>query len=175
MLVRTGRVPGWFHRALNANLYCMTIGIGDRAPEFTLSNQYGVKVSLSDFHGKKNVVIMFYPFAFSGLCTGELCTIRDRGSDFINDKTEFLGISCDPVHSLKAYSEQEGFTHSLLSDFYPHGAVADEYGALFEDKGFATRATFVIDKEGFIRWAVINGPGEQRNADEYAAALAALS
>ena len=62
----------------------MTLGIGDRAPEFTLSNQYGVKVSLSDFHGKKNVVIMFYPFAFSGLCTGELCTIRDRGSDFIN-------------------------------------------------------------------------------------------
>jgi peroxiredoxin len=153
----------------------MSLAIGDRAPEFSLSNQYGEKVSLSDFCGKKNVVVMFYPFAFTGICTGELCTIRDRRADFINDDTEVLSISCDPVPSLKVFSEQESFTHSLLSDFYPHGAVAKEYGAFLEDKGFATRAAYVIDKEGVIRWSVINGPGEERNADEYAAALAALS
>jgi peroxiredoxin len=153
----------------------MSLGIGDRAPEFTLSNQFGEAVSLSDFHGKKNVVITFYPFAFTGICTGELCTIRDRRADFINDDTEVLSISCDPVPSLKVFTEQENFTHNLLSDFYPHGAVSKEYNAFLEDKGFATRATYVIDKEGFIRWAVINGPGEERNADEYAAALAELS
>jgi len=121
------------------------------------------------------VVITFYPFAFTGICTGELCTIRDRRADFINDDTEVLSISCDPVPSLKVFSEQENFTHNLLSDFYPHGAVSKEYNAFLEDKGFATRAAYVIDKEGFIRWAVINGPGEERNADEYAAALAELS
>ncbi len=153
----------------------MSLGIGDRAPEFTLSNQFGASVSLADFRAKKNVVITFYPFAFTGICTGELCTIRDRSADFINDDTQVLSISCDTVPSLKVFSEQENFTHSLLSDFYPHGAVSKEYGAFLEDKGFATRATYVIDKEGFIRWAVINGPGEERNAAEYVAALAELS
>ena len=153
----------------------MPIGVGDQAPGFTLSNQFGESVSLSDFHGKKNVIVMFYPFAFTGICTGELCTIRDRRADFINDDTEVLSISCDPVPSLKVFSEQEKFTHSLLSDFYPHGAVSQEYGAFLEDKGFATRAAYVIDKEGIIRWSVVNGPGEERNADDYAAALAELS
>ncbi len=153
----------------------MSLGIGDRAPEFTLSNQFGQSVSLSDFRGKKNVVITFYPFAFTRMCTGELCTIRDRSADFINDDTQVLSISCDPVPSLKVFAEQENFTHDLLSDFYPHGAVAKEYGAFLEDKGFSTRAAYVIDKEGFVRWAVINGPGEERNADEYVAALAELS
>lgn len=153
----------------------MSVSIGDRAPEFNLSNQYGEMISLSNFKGKKNVVVMFYPFAFTGICTGELCAIRDRRTDFINDDTEVLSISCDPVSSLKVFSEQEKFTHSLLSDFYPHGAVSKEYGAFLEDKGFATRATYVIDKEGIVRWLVVNGPGEERNADDYAAALAELS
>jgi peroxiredoxin len=153
----------------------MSLAIGAHAPEFTLSNQFGESVSLSDFRGKKNVIVMFYPFAFTGICTGELCTIRDRRADFINDDTEVLSISCDPVPSLKVFSEQESFTHNLLSDFYPHGAVSKEYEAFLEDNGFATRAAYVIDKEGIIRWAVVNGPGEERNADEYAAALAELS
>jgi len=153
----------------------MTLDVGDHAPGFTLSNQFGEIVSLSDFHGKKNVIVMFYPFAFTGICTGELCAIRDRRADFINDDTEVLSISCDPVPSLKVFSEQEKFTHSLLSDFYPHGAVSKKYGAFLEDKGFATRAAYVIDKEGIVRWSVVNGPGEERNADDYAAALAELS
>jgi len=153
----------------------MSLSIGGRAPEFTLSNQFGEIISLSDFRGKKNVVVMFYPFAFTGICTGELCTIRDRRDDFINDDTEVLSISCDPVPSLKVFSEQEKFTHSLLSDFYPHGVVSKAYGAFLEDKGFATRAAYVIDKEGIVRWSVVNGPGEERNADDYAAALAELS
>jgi len=153
----------------------MSLSVGDHAPAFTLSNQFGENVSLSDFEGKKNVVVTFYPFAFTGLCTSELCTIRDRHADFINDDTEVLSISCDPVPSLKVFSEQESFTHSLLSDFYPHGDVSKEYGAFLEDKGFATRATYVIDKAGIIRWALVNGPGDGRNADDYAAALTELA
>lgn len=152
----------------------MSISVGDLAPDFTLSNQFGESVTLSDYRGKKNVVVMFYPFAFTGICTGELCTIRDRRPDFINDTTEVLSISCDPAPSLKVFSEQENLTHNLLSDFYPHGKVAKEYGAFLEDKGFATRAAFVIDKDGIIRWSVVNGPGEARNADDYLTALAEL-
>jgi peroxiredoxin len=153
----------------------MSISVGDLAPDFTLSNQYGESVTLSDYRGKKNVVVMFYPFAFTGICTGELCTIRDRRPDFINDTTEVLSISCDSAPSLKVFSEQENLTHNLLSDFYPHGAVAQQYGAFLEDKGFATRAAFVIDKDGVVRWSVINGPGEARNADDYLAALAEIN
>ena len=152
----------------------MSITVGEVAPDFTLSNQFGESVTLSDFRSKKNVVVMFYPFAFTGICTGELCTIRDLRADFINDDTEVLSISCDPTPSLKVFSEQENLTHNLLSDFYPHGAVAQQYGAFLEDKGFATRAAFVVDKEGVVRWAVVNGPGEARNPDDYLAALAEI-
>lgn len=148
--------------------------VGDIAPDFTLSNQYGEQVSLSSFRGKKNVVVMFYPFAFTGICTGELCTIRDRQLDFDNDDTVTLSISCDSVPSLKVFATQENLTHNLLSDYWPHGTVSTDYGVFLEDKGFATRGSFVIDKEGVIRWMVINGPGEARSADEYVEALAAL-
>lgn len=149
--------------------------VGDVAPDFTLSNQYGEQVTLSDFRGKKNVVIMFYPFAFTGICTSELCTLRDRQPEFDNDDTVTLSVSCDSVPSLKVFAEQEKFIHHLLSDYWPHGTVSTAYGVFLEDKGFATRGTYVIDKEGVIRWMVVNGPGEARSADEYAAALAALA
>lgn len=148
--------------------------VGDVAPDFTLSNQYGEQVTLSSFRGKKNVVVMFYPFAFTGICTGELCTIRDRQLDFDNDDTVTLSISCDSVPSLKVFATQENLTHNLLSDYWPHGTVSTDYGVFLDDKGFATRGSFVIDKEGVIRWMVINGPGEARSADEYLEALAAL-
>ncbi len=153
----------------------MAIEVGQAAPEFTLTNQYGQQVSLADYRGEKNVVVMFYPFAFTGTCTGELCAIRDRYVDFVNDDTAVLSISCDSAHSLRVFSEQEGLTHPMLSDFWPHGTVSRAYGAFLEEKGFATRASFVIDKDGIVRWAVVNGPGEARSADDYAAALAELA
>lgn len=152
----------------------MPVEIGQPAPEFTLPSQYGEQVSLADFRGAKNVLVMFYPFAFTGTCTGELCTIRDRYTDFVNDDTVVLSISCDSTHTLKAFASQEGLTHPLLSDFWPHGEVSRAYGVFLEEKGFATRGSFVIDREGTVRWAVVNGPGEARSADDYAAALAAL-
>ena len=118
---------------------------------------------------------MFYPFAFTGTCTGELCAIRDRYTDFVNDESVVLSVSCDSPHTLRVFAEQEGLTHPMLSDFWPHGTVSRDYGAFLDGKGFATRATFVIDKAGVVRWSVINGPGEARSADDYAAALADLA
>lgn len=153
----------------------MLIRLEEPAPDFALSNQYGELVTLSDYRGKKNVVIMFYPFAFTGICTGELCSIRDRLPDFINHNTEVLSISCDSIHSLKVFSEQEKFTHNLLSDFYPHGGVSQQYGVFLEGKGFANRATFIVDKQGLVRWSVVTGPGEARDTNDYVAALAQLT
>lgn len=148
--------------------------VGEQAPDFTLSNQFGQQVSLSDFRGKKNVVVVFYPFAFTGICTGELCVLRDEVSDFVTDGVETLAISCDPTPSLKVFGEQNAIEYSLLSDFYPHGKVAQEYGAFLADKGFATRATFIIDTDGVVQWKVVNGPGEARDTAAYREALAAL-
>ncbi len=151
----------------------MALEVGTVAPDFTLRNQFGEDVSLSDFRGKK-VVVMFYPFAFTGICTGELCEIRDRQMDFDNDDTVTLSISCDSTATLKAFAEAEGLTHRLLSDFWPHGKVSRDYGAFWEETGFATRATYVLDRDGVIRWSVVNGPGEARSSDDYAEALASI-
>ncbi len=148
--------------------------VGDTAPDFTLSNQYGEQVTLSDFRGDRNVVVMFYPFAFTGTCTRELGVLRDRSFEFDSDDTVTLSLSCDSVPSLKVFAAQENLTHHLLSDYWPHGEVSRAYGVFLEEKGFATRGTFVIDKQGVIRWLVVNPPGEGRDADDYAAALAAL-
>jgi mycoredoxin-dependent peroxiredoxin len=152
----------------------MPVEVGQAAPDFTLTNQYGQQVTLSDYLGKKNVVLTFYPAAFTGLCTAELCTLRDRSLDFDNDDTVVIGVSCDRVPSLKMFATQEGIDYPLLSDFWPHGDVSRAYGVFMESHGISTRGTFVIDKDGILRWSVINGPGEARDADEIAAAVAAL-
>lgn len=147
--------------------------VGTLAPDFTLKNQFGEDVTLSDLRGSK-VVVMFYPFAFTGICTGEMCEIRDRRADFDAGDATVLSISCDSPATLKAFAEAEGLTHTLLSDFWPHGEVARAYGAFWEDTGFATRASYVLDRDGIIRWSVVNGPGEARSTDDYAQALAAI-
>ena len=152
----------------------MAIEVGQEAPDFEIKNQFGELVKLSDLRGKKNVVLVFYPFAFTPTCTAELCTIRDEKVSFENDDVQVFGISTDPAPSLKVFAEQEKIEYPLLSDFYPHGAVSQAYGAFLEEKGFATRATFVIDKEGIVRWSVVNTPADARSTDEYRAALAAL-
>ena len=153
----------------------MALEIGQEAPDFTLKNQFGEEVTLSSFRGSKNVVLVFYPMAFTGICTSELCEIRDRSVDFVNDDVQILGISCDTTASLKAFAEQEGLQYPLLSDFWPHGEVSQAYGSFFPDRGFSLRGTFVIDKQGIVRWSVVNSPGDARNSDEYKAALAQLS
>ena len=152
----------------------MTLEIGSSAPDFKLKNLHGEEISLSMFKGKKNVVVLFYPFAFSGICTGELCGLRDDLASFQNDNVELLAISCDPMYSLKAYAEKEGYKFSLLADFWPHGEVAKKYGVFNEERGCAIRGTFIIDKSGVLRWSVINSIGDARNLVDYKEALAKL-
>ena len=152
----------------------MTIAIGQVAPDFELKDQTGTKVSLSSFKGKKNVVLVFIPFSFTGTCTGELCAIRDDISAFENDSVQVLAISCDSMHSQKIFAEQEGYKFPVLSDFWPHGAAATAYGVFNEDIGFAMRGTFIIDKAGIVRWSVVQGLGDARNNGDYKTAIAAL-
>ena len=95
-----------------------TLVIGQPAPDFELVNHHGEKVTLSSFQGKQNVVLVFYPFAFSGSCTGELCALRDDLSAFHNDKVELIAISCDPMYANKVFAEQEGYKFQVLSDFW---------------------------------------------------------
>ena len=127
---------------------------------------------LSDFRGEKNVVLLFYPFAFTGVCTGELCALRDELPQFVRTTTP----SCSPspttrIHTLRVFAEQEGLEYPLLSDFWPHGEASRAYGVFDEDKGCAVRGTFVIDKEGVVRWTVVNGLPDARDLNEYVKAL----
>ena len=153
----------------------MTLSLGTAAPDFELSDQNGNKVSLSSFKGKKNVVLLFIPFAFTGTCTGELCAMRDDLAAFQNDNVELLALSCDSMFTQRIWAEKEGYNFPVLADFWPHGAVAQAYGIFDEARGCALRGTYVIDKEGIIRWSVVNGLGDARSNDDYKAALAALS
>ena len=152
----------------------MALEIGSIAPDFALKDQHGQVVSLSSFKGQKNVVLLFYPFSFTGTCTGELWAMRDDLSAFQNDDAELLAVSCDSPFTQRVFAEKEGYNFPVLSDFWPHGAVASAYGIFNEEKGCAIRGTFIINKEGVIAWTVINGMGDARNAGDYKAALAAL-
>ena len=152
----------------------MTLLIGDPAPNFTLVNQFGENVALSDFKGKSNVVLVFYPLSFSGVCTGELCELRDNFAQFEAADVELLAISVDSKFVQKRFAEQEGYKFSVLADFWPHGGVAKQYGVFIEEAGIANRATFVIDKEGVLVAKFITAPGQARSLDEYRKALATL-
>lgn len=152
----------------------MTLEVGSPAPDFALPDQNGETVRLSDFRGESNVALVFYPFAFSGICTGELCEIRDNIAVFRDDDVQVVGISCDPKWSLRAFAEAEKYDFPLLSDFWPHGAVAQQYGVFNDQIGFAIRGTFLVDTEGVLRWSIVNGPGEARPLAAYQEAIAAL-
>ncbi|MGI8522600.1 MAG: peroxiredoxin [Nocardioides sp.] len=153
----------------------MTVTVGDTAPDFTLGNQDNEQVTLSSFRGSKDVLLVFYPFAFSGVCTGELCQVRDDLPSFQNESVQLLAISVDTVYSLKTWAADQGFSFPLLSDFWPHGAVASSYGVFDEQRGFAVRGTFLIDKSGVVTFAEINGPGDARDQAGWKAALAAAA
>ncbi len=152
----------------------MAPSVGDVAPDFDLRDQDGGHVRLSDLRGDKAVVVMFYPFAFSGICGEELCSIRDQLGDFANDDVVTLAVSTDATPALKAWSEAEGFAFPLLADFWPHGEVARAYGVFNEAVGAAERGTFVIDTEGIVRYSVHNGLGEARDDEAYLDALRAI-
>lgn len=148
--------------------------VGDLAPDFTLPNQHGEEVTLSSYRGAKNVLIVFYPFAFSGICTMEMRDIRDGLENFQGEDIEILTISCDSIYTLRAWADQEGHFFPLLSDFWPHGEVARAYGVLNERTGAPVRGTFLVDKQGRIGWSLVNSPGEARDFAGYRTALASL-
>ena len=152
----------------------MAIEVGDQAPDFELMDQDRNPVRLSSFRGSKNVVIVFYPLAFTGVCQGELCAIRDSIEDFSSDDVQTLAISVDsgPVHA--KWAAEQGYTFPLLADFWPHGAVARAYGVLEEDIGLALRGTFIIDKQGVVAFTVVNAIPDARDLDDYRAVLAGL-
>jgi peroxiredoxin len=152
----------------------MTLSVGNAAPEFSLPDQDKQVVSLAELRGTP-VLVVFYPFAFSGLCTGELCQLRDELSVYTDAGVKVLAVSTDPVFSLKAFREREGFDFPLLSDFWPHGATAQAYGAFNEKAGMALRATFLVDDEGKITFSEVNQPGDVREQSGWKKAVSSLA
>lgn len=152
----------------------MSVEINELAPDFELVNQHGETVSLSHFRGKKPVVLVFYPLSFSGICTGELCELRDNFVAFDRKNVELLAISVDSKFVQRKFAEEEGYDFSVLADFWPHGGVAKQYGVFIEEAGIANRATFVIDSSGVLVAKFVTAPGQARDLADYEKAIAAL-
>ena len=149
----------------------MGLELGGAAPDFTLRDQFGQDVTLSSYRDRKAVLLLFYPFAFSGVCTGEMAGIRDRLADFLTFDTEVLAISCDPVYALRVFADQDGLNFPLLSDFWPHGDVARAYDVFDERLGAALRSSYVVDKAGTVTWSAHNADPVGRNLGEHLARL----
>ncbi len=150
----------------------MALQVGDQAPDFTLNDQNNQERTLSEFRGDRNVLVVFYPLAFSGICTGELDQLREDLAEFAD--VQVLAVSVDSVYTLKAWSNQQGYDFPLLADFWPHGKVAKDYGVFNDKAGIANRGTYLVDTHGVIRFAEMNGPGEPRDQTVWKQALAAL-
>ena len=147
------------------------LAVGEFAPDFTLRDQNNQEVTLSSFRGQKAVLLVFYPLAFTGICTGELCVVRDDLPTFQNDDVQVITISVDSPYSHKIFAEREGYQFPLLADFWPHGAVAMQYGVFNDTAGFANRGTFLIDRDGVVRFAEMNEPGRGRDAQRWREAI----
>jgi len=152
----------------------MAVEVGQEAPDFELKDQHGQPVRLSGFRGSKNVVLVFYPLAFSGVCSGELWAMRDDFPEAERNDVELLTVSVDSTWVHRIWAENEGFEFGLLSDFWPHGDVAKRYGVFDEDCGVAVRGTFIIDTGGVVRWKVVTPIPQARDIADYQKALAAL-
>lgn len=153
----------------------MVIAAGAEAPDFTLSDQNGEELTLSELVAEGPVALVFFPLAFSGICTDELCELRDNLSVFADSKVRLIGISIDSVYTLKAFTEKEGYEFTFLSDFWPHGAVAKDYGVFIEEAGIATRATLLIGQDRKVIASFETSPGEPRDFAAYQEALATIA
>lgn len=152
----------------------MPLKIGDQAPDFTLRDQNDQERTLSEFRGNHHVLVVFYPLAFSPICGGELCQLRDDLAEFQNADAQVLAVSVDSTYTLKAWSQQQGYDFPVLSDFWPHGKVARDYGVFNDEAGIANRGTFLVDTQGVIRFAEMKQPAEARDQTAWKQALAAL-
>ncbi len=144
--------------------------VGQPAPDFTARNQHGQQVTRADLLGRPSVLV-FYPWAFSGVCTGELGALRDNQAQFTGVGARLLAISCDPMFALRAFAEAEGLRFDLLADHWPHGRIAQDYGVFDEEAGVARRGSFVLDAEGTVTWSILTGIGEARSITDHLQAL----
>ena len=138
------------------------IGVGNPAPDFSTRNQHGESIALAALRGAP-VVLVFYPWAFSGICRGELAAVRDDHDRFRDAGARVLAMSCDSIFTLRAYADAERIGFDLLTDHWPHGAIASAYGVFDAEAGCALRGTFVLDAEGVVSWRTVNGIGEPRD------------
>ena len=150
------------------------ITAGDAAPAFTLQDQYGQDVALADLRGGP-VLLVFYPLAFSGICSGELADLDRKHADFKELGVTVLAASVDSTFALRTWSDREDFSFTLLSDFWPHGATAQAYGVFDHERGVARRGTFLIDPGGVVRWSVLTPIGRSRDVTEYLERVRALN
>lgn len=150
--------------------------VGDRAPAFSLTDQHGAPVVLSELTATgRSVLLVFYPFAFSGVCTGELQVMTERIDELATENNVLLTVSCDSMYSLRAFADQQSLPLQLLSDFWPHGEVARAFGVFEPNRGCAVRASFLIGADGIITWRVVNAIPYARDVDAYVTAIAALA
>ncbi|NED96423.1 peroxiredoxin [Phytoactinopolyspora alkaliphila] len=147
---------------------------GRPAPDFDLPDHHGAAWRLSSLRGQP-VLIVFYPYAFTGVCTGELRALRDDFIPSMAAETQVLAVSCDSMFSLRIFAEQEKLEFPLLSDYWPHGAVASSYGVLDQERGCARRASFLVDAKGKVQWSVVNAIPQARDIGDYRRALAGLT
>src|SRR3954449_227326 len=152
----------------------MALTVGDTAPDFELTDQHGQTVTLAGFRGQKNVLVLFYPWAFSNVCGGELDDLQAHLTEVENDGNAVVPLSIDSKFALRAYADSKGYTFPLLADSWPHGKVAADYGVFHDGVGAAARGTFLVDTEGIIRWLVVNEISAARSLDDYRAALAGV-
>jgi peroxiredoxin (alkyl hydroperoxide reductase subunit C) len=148
--------------------------VGSVAPGFELRDQNNEVVSLTSFRGHKAALLVFYPWAFTSICTGELGQLRDNIAKFANDQVQVLTISIDSGFAHKIFAQRDGLNFPLLADFWPHGAVAQSYGVFNSDAGVANRGTFLVDRDGVIRFSEVNEIGLGRNPQDWLDAIDAL-
>ncbi|KFU75663.1 Peroxiredoxin [Amycolatopsis lurida] len=152
----------------------MNIEIGSRAPDFTLNSNHLKPVTLSSFAGDKNVLLVYYPRAFTPICRGELCQLRDEVEIYHKYDVQVIGVSVDSPFCLKAWADTQGYPFPLLSDFWPHGEVAETYGSFDDALGVARRGTFLIDTEGIIRFAKVQEEDVARDQSEWKSQVASM-
>ncbi len=142
---------------------------GERAPDFRARNHHGETVTLHDLVAQSDgpVLLVFYPWAFSGICTGELAALREGHADLAAAGVRVLAVSCDAMFTLRAFAEAEDLPFGLVSDHWPHGAIAREYGVFDDQAGCALRGSFLLDRSGTVTWQVLNGIGEPRDIVEH--------
>lgn len=146
----------------------MPVAVGEMAPDFVLKDQNNQDVRLSDFRSRRPVLLVFYPLAFTGVCSSEL-----RSLSSVVD-AQVLTVSVDSVYAHKVWALQEGFSVPLLADFWPHGAVASSYGVFNSSRGYAERGTFMVSSSGFVRFSAVVPASASRSPDVWAAALASV-